>query len=505
MIWHIAKKEFTEITRDGRFLWTSLIIAVLLLTSLGVGASRYGQDRALREAAAQEVRSQWLNQGEKGPHSAAHYGVYAFKPATPLALFDPGMNDYTGTITMIEAHKENQASYKPAQDATALQRFGDLSGAMILQLLIPLLIILLCFGMISGEREEGTLRQLLSIGAKKTDLVWGKALGVVTTLGIALVPAALIGAGFAATMVGQNDPHDMIDFPAKIAVLMLAYLAYFAIFIVVSLCVSITMRSSSAALTLLLGFWIVNGLLLPRAAADVSRLAYPTPSGFELAAAVQKGKGMGPHPHEVNHPNHIAFREQMLKKYNVSRVEDLPYSFIGLALQADEENGFKVFDRHYGELRKSHESQNYFQQLVGMLSPYIAIRSVSAALSGTDIDFFHDFSAAAEAYRRNLVRIMNDNVMKETAGRSTYAAEWEYKGGKDLWAKVPPFDFDAPPLSKILGRNGLAFAILGFWLITGIVLLIRFTGRMQVEVSSRGDAAVRRQQLPATGPVPFNT
>lgn len=481
MIWHIARKEFTEISRDGRFLWTCLIVAALLLFSLALGASRYADESELRAAAVRETRQQWLDQGPKGPHSAAHYGVYAFKPATPLALFDPGMNDYTGIVTMLEAHKENQASYKPAQDATALQRFGDLSGAMILQLLVPLLIILLCFGMISGEREEGTLRQLLSVGADQRDLVWGKALAVVMVLALLLLPAAGVGGFLAATRLGPADPHDLIDLPAKTAILSAAYLVYFGIFIVVSLAASIAMRSSSAALTVLMAFWILNGLLLPRAAADVSRLIHPTPSALELATVVARDKSKGPHPHEVNHPNHIAFRDQMLKKYGVARVEDLPYSFIGLALQADEEHGFKVFDEHYGALRRAHDRQNRLQQMAGLLSPYIAIRSVSAALSGTDIDFFQDFAAAGEAYRRNLVRVMNDNLMRETAGQSNFAAEWQYKGSKELWAKVPPFDFDAPALGTILQRNVLPLGALILWMIAGVALLRSLARRLQVE------------------------
>lgn len=481
MIWHIALKEFTEITRDGRFLWTSLIVAALLLLSLGLGASRYADESELRAAAVRETRQQWLDQGAKGPHSAAHYGVYAFKPATPLALFDPGMNDYTGIVTMLEAHKENQASYKPAQDATALQRFGDLSGAMILQLLVPLLIILLCFGMISGEREEGTLRQLLSVGADQRDLIWGKVLAVAMVLALLLVPAAGVGGFIAATQLQAADPHDLIDLPAKTAILAAAYLVYFGIFIVVSMSASVVMRSSSAALTVLMAFWIVTGFLLPRAAADVSRLVHPTPSALELSTAVARDKSKGPHPHEVNHPNHIAFRDEMLRKYGVTRVEDLPYSFIGLALQADEEHGFRVFDKHYGALREAHDRQNRLQQFAGLLSPYLAIRTVSAALSGTDIDFFQDFSASGEAYRRNLVRVMNDDLMRNTAGQSNYAAEWQYRGNDKLWAKVPPFDFDAPTLGSILQRNVLPLSVLALWLVAGVVLLRSLARRMQVE------------------------
>jgi ABC-2 type transport system permease protein len=481
MIFTVARKEFTEIMRDGRFLWTCLIIAVLLLTSFAVGASRYSQERALRSAAAAETREQWLDQGKKGPHSAAHYGMYAFKPATPLALFDPGVNDYTGTITFLEAHRENQASYKPAQDGTALQRFGDLSGAMILQLLIPLLIILLCFGMVSGEREEGTLRQLLSVGARRTDLITGKALGVAATLGVALIPAALIGAAIAAMRIEVGDEHELIDLPSKIAVLTLAYLVYFGIFVAVSLAVSIAARSSRAALMGLLAFWIVNGLLLPRAAADISRLLFPTPSALELAKAIAVGRDRGPHPHEPSHPNHQAFVKKVLEKYGVSKIEELPVSFIGLALQADEENGYKVFEREYGNVWNRYEQQDRVQQVFGILSPQIAMRAVSTALSGTDIAFYRDFAAASETYRRGLIKLMNDDLIKNTAGMSVHEAEWDYKGDKNLWSRVPPFDYDPPEIGEILGKNVLPMAILAVWLSGGVALLVYFTRRMRAD------------------------
>jgi ABC-2 type transport system permease protein len=482
MIWHIARKEFTEITRDGRFLWTSMIIVVLLVVALGVGAQRYGEDRNLRQAATSEVRKQWLTQGDKGPHTAGHYGVYAFKPATPLALFDPGYNDYTGTIQYLEAHKENQASYKPAADATALQRFGDLSGAMVLQMLVPLLIILLCFAMISGEREDGTLRQLLSIGVSRSTLVGGKASGVALALGLVLLPAIIIGGLLAAFMTGQNDVHEMIDFPGKLIALFLCYTAFFAIFICLSLSVSVMAKSSGAALTTLIGFWIVASLLVPRVATDIGKHLYPTPSAFQVASEIEQGRDKGPHAHEPDHPNHIAFRNEMLKKYGVSRTEDLPYNFIGLALQRDEEVGFKVFDKAFGGVRRTYVMQDKIQQGFALLSPFVAIKSLSAALSGTDVAFANDFSEAGEAYRRNMVRILNDDIMKNAAGMSNYSAEWGYRASNDLWERVPAFDFDPPSLATIIGRNIFSLVVLLLWFGGSLWLLLFMAKRTRIDV-----------------------
>ena len=66
----------------------------------------------------------WETQGEKNPHSAAHYGVYAFKPRLALSFVDEGVDSFTGTSVWLEAHRQNDFLLRPAQEATAVQRIG---------------------------------------------------------------------------------------------------------------------------------------------------------------------------------------------------------------------------------------------------------------------------------------------------------------------------------------------------------------------------------------------
>lgn len=67
--------------------------------------------------------------------------------------------------------------FRPVEDATPFVRFGELTAATMLQVLWPLLIILLGYNAFAGEREGGTLRQLLRLGISKTQLTLGKAQG----------------------------------------------------------------------------------------------------------------------------------------------------------------------------------------------------------------------------------------------------------------------------------------------------------------------------------------
>src|SRR5687767_484404 len=193
MITRIARKELTETLRDGRFRMAAAIVFALLLASIVMGAKHHRDVKRQHDLAQAETRDQWIGQPAKNPHSAAHYGVYAFKPKMLPAALDRGVDSFVGQSVWLEAHKQNEFKFRPAQDSTAVQRFGELTAATVMQLLIPLLIILLSFSTFAGEREQGVLRQLLSLGLAKTDLVWGKALGVASALGLLLIPAAILG------------------------------------------------------------------------------------------------------------------------------------------------------------------------------------------------------------------------------------------------------------------------------------------------------------------------
>ena len=173
MILRIARKELLDMLRDGRFRVLAGLVPVVSVVSLGAGWKAYADLAAQHRTAQQATREQWLTQPKKNPHSAAHYGVYAFKPASPLAMVDTGIDPYVGVAVWLEAHKQNEMKYRPAQDRTAVQRFGSMTGAEVLQVLVPLFIVLMAFSAFAGEREQGTLRQLLSVGARPRDLALG--------------------------------------------------------------------------------------------------------------------------------------------------------------------------------------------------------------------------------------------------------------------------------------------------------------------------------------------
>ena len=469
MIKHIIRKEFTDVVRDGRFRWCSILVGSLLLISLGHGWVQARKVQREHAAAQGTAREHWETQGEKNPHSAAHYGIYAFKPRLALSFVDEGVDPYTGTSVWLEAHRQNDFLLRPAQDATAAQRIGALTAAQVLQHLVPLLIILLTFGALAGERERGTLRQLLATGVGRRELALGKALGVAGALALLLVPAALVGA---AALVVAN-PGPAASPLARGTVLAGVYLAYFAAFLALSLAVSAWARTARTALVILLTVWVVNGLVAPRVAVDLSKWLHPTPSAFEFARTVQGEMATG--VEGISPPDMDASTERLLAEYGVERVEDLPINAVGVYLQESEEFGNQIFDRNYGALWDAFERQGAVHETLAVVAPLLAVRTLSMGLAGTDVEQHRHFATAAETYRRDLMRQMNGDMTENSlTGDFTYAV------GAEVWEAVPPLQYAAPSLGWVLGNRILSLIVLGAWLVGAVLVAAARVRRAEV-------------------------
>lgn len=464
MIWRIAKKELTEVVRDGRFRLLAALVLTVSIVSLAAGWSHHRTVRTQHDEARRATRAQWVNQPAKNPHSAAHYGVYAFKPTSALSLVDTGIEPYVGVAVWLEAHKQNEFKYRPAQDRTALQRFGELTAAESLLVLAPLFIVLVAFPAFSGEREQGTLRQLLAIGVTRGQLAWGKAIGLSGALALVLAPVTLLGAA-ALALSGDGLTWREVS---RGGLLALAYAAYFGTFLAVALGVSARAASSRMALVVLLSFWFANSFLAVRAASDLAGAAHPTPS----AAAFQRAMDA-----DLNDAAEIARRVEarkaaLLHEHGASSLEALPVNFAGISLQEGEEHGNEVFDHHFTRLFDDYARQNGVMQASGLAAPFLSMRTLSMALAGTDFAHHRAFVGAAEAYRRSLQRVLNADIAAHTQAG--------YTAGPELWARVPAFTYDAPGASWALGQARASVLLLAAWLAGGILFAARGAARLRV-------------------------
>lgn len=452
VVCRIARRERLELWRDGRLRLALVLLTLLLTLAALLGAMAARRAAAEVELARQADRQAWLEQGARSPHSAAHFGQYAIKPVPPLAGLDPGVDPYAGRVIWLEAHYQDPARFRAAEDRHELAQFGELTAAVVLQHLVPLALVACAFGVVAGERESGRLRLLLAQGVDPVLVVRGKLLAVVQVVALPLVTFALVGAWVSLRSTAGGDAW------VRLIALGSSHLLYFVLFTCVAVAVSVWAPTSRAALQVLLLCWIGNCLVVPRWAADLAaqRIALPAASDFWQQVATDQSEGVN--GHDPRDRRRAELEQATLAKYGVASLDALPVNFDGIVMQAGEDYGNRVFDLRWGAVWDAYQQQERWQTWLAPLAPSILVRGLSMASAGTDLAAHRHFTAAAEAHRRVINRQLN-GYMERMAG----SAGFDWKAEPDYWQEVAELDYVPLPAGAALrprGRELLALLLL---------------------------------------------
>jgi ABC-2 type transport system permease protein len=141
-----------------------------------------------------------------------------------------------------------------------------------------------------------------------------------------------------------------------------------------------------------------------------------------------------------------------------------------------------LFNRYATDSFVAQARQNGIVETIGLLSPAIALRSLSMAAAGTDLDGHRRFLEQAEAYRYALVQRLN----RMQAEAVSYADDSAVDAGADRrkrvsgsnWQAMPDFRFAAPSGATLALAALPGLAILGGWLVSALVLLGFATRRL---------------------------
>jgi ABC-type transport system involved in multi-copper enzyme maturation permease subunit len=249
-MWRIAATESRMLWRRGLFRWAGGVLLALLSISLLLALDNYHRRSVAAEFATGAQRDQWLHKHIVNPHVAAHAGTVLFRPLDSLTVLDSGVDPFLGTSVFLEAHRRSMLAHPSAQRVPAAGRFAELTAAITLQTLVPLLIVLLTTPAFAGEREHGTLRHLLSLGVSARAVLLGKAAGVTAPILGLVFPLMLMGV----VAVSINAPLDAL----RAMLLAVAYVLYVFVWIGLGLGISVRSRSSHSALAAALALWIVG-------------------------------------------------------------------------------------------------------------------------------------------------------------------------------------------------------------------------------------------------------
>ena len=464
----IAVGEWTHLLRTRlAMLALGLLLTLVALAALN-SAAQLRTDALQRASYQRDADEAYRAQPDRHPHRMVHYGHYVFRMPSPLAIIDPGVDSFTGRSIFLEGHRRNTAAFSEARETSVLTRFGTLSPAFTLQVLVPLLLILIGFSSVARERERGILRQLLAQGTRGKALIQGKALALGGVAALALLPLLLSGLWLLIA-----DPTEVLPLLLLIA----GHAAYLAFWTALIVAVTALASNARSALVILIGLWALLTVLVPRLATDVAATSLTAPNQAEVDIRLQEELRTVGNSHNINDPGFQTFQQQVLAQYSVSSIEELPVNYRGLVSLQGEAASSAVMDRLSAEQYALQRAQAGIVKWFTLVSPYIATRHLSMSSAGTDLANHQQFLDAAEAHRFALIQGLNTlhaqelHYADDSARSRDPEAEQRTRVSNEFWSNLQTFDFTgAPPVERASRALPLLLALFAWLLLSGLLL-----------------------------------
>ena len=441
------------------------LMTVLLFYAVYSGI-RYHDHNHFRENYQQVARDSWEANPDKHPHRMAHFGTFAFRLKHPLSIFDFGIESFTGNAVFLEAHKQNMVNFSEAGFSTSLIRFGELSMAMILQIILPLIIFFIGYAAIVADRENGTLKILLTQGATWKEIIYGKSLGLFNISLLFYLPFV-----FLIVIVIITEGHNTADDWIRLFTILFAYLLYIATLSLLTVIISVSSHSSKNALVKLLGLWLLLVVVLPRTSQAVGSYFHPTPTKLEFRGAIEREVIQFGDSHDPNDPYYKAMRDSVLEVHNVQSINELPFNYAGFQMFMGEKISAEIYKRHHSELLDQYRKQNQLTKLLAIINPYLGVKNLSMALCGTDLESYVDFQNQAEKYRYDLAQAMNELQMKYIKANVTSSEGRVNVVDSKEWEAFPDFSYEYPTIGSVLKNELIAVFSIFFWLLLSVRMM----------------------------------
>lgn len=463
----IAVQEWRYWARTKLASIVALLALILICISVLATSSQIANEQDTRETLQIKAEETFRDQPARHPHRMVHYGHYVFRVPTALAALDPGVDPFTGTVMFLEGHRQNSATFSPSYDGAQAGTFARLTPAFTYQLLVPLVLIVLGFGVVSREREAATDRQLVTSGISPTSIWLGKTLALGSVALLLLVPM------LAGVVLTNSNWNIGIGF-------FILYLLYLLVWVLIITAVSTWSQRTSVSLLLLITVWLILCTLLPRFIASATNAVIPTTSQIEtdmdvIVALRAIGDG-----HNANDPAFNRLKANMLEEYGVEKVEDLPVNFRGVVAQASEAELSTILNEYAEKRMASQFAQTQLVKSFEFISPFMALQSASMIAAGTDGKTHHRFLREAEAARFEFIQGLNNAHVHELS----YADDINRSNDEDSsrrarvnaenWRVLKDFRFEADSAEIRLERLIWNFAVMFIWMM--VFAIIGFLG-----------------------------
>ena len=291
-----------------------------------------------------------------------------------------------------------------------------LDWSLIIRVLFSLYAILLGYQAISGEREQGTLRLVLSNPVGRIRFLAAKYLSILLALAVPLGVGALLSLALFGVFIPQVLTLSVLSRIALVVVLSLAYLSLFSL---LSLLFSSSIGRSSLVLLALLASWLLLTILVPSSAIVlVEKLS-------SAAGEIQAAKMFEPMVQKeiwerINAIVARAGRGEFESEEDVQAEADRAF-----------DEGQRRVNAFYEDFERSQDQRARTARAFSRLSPAALYQFALEDILGTGDDAERDFKAQIRRYSRDYDAFIEKKLGRVVqTSRFSFSTVYEFQGRK---------------------------------------------------------------------------
>jgi ABC-type transport system involved in multi-copper enzyme maturation permease subunit len=405
MIGTIVRKEILANLVSYKFFVVLLLMALLVATSLFV----MHRDFSERTADYQLIRPE---PGEP----------IAVLPPNPLSIFAKGLEDAMTRSFEINVLGVNVRAGQSSGNVV-YAFFPAPDFLYVVRVVLSLVALLFGFDQISREREQGTLKLLLSGPVSRARVLLGKWIGNFLSLAVPFLLVTLLGA---AVLLFDPDVRFTAGQLGRLGLILALSLLYLAFFLSLGMLVSALTRRAATSVIVLLFVWALLVFVLPNLGTLVARQLVSVPS---VQAMSEK-------------------REQTWTREVL----------LGLRRDGNMAEHWRTISLENGRMEEDYRLR--FERLVRLsrninrLSPAASLLDAATGIAGTGIDEESRLKTEVVRYKNAIIDpVIADQIAGRRDGRYP-AFAYRYRPVGEVFAAGALFD-----LAWLAVFNVLAFAL----------------------------------------------
>lgn len=383
MLFYIIRKEILQGMLSLRFPLMLILVTVAMVSAALLFLGDYQQQVADYNANFQD---NWHRLTQRiSPHpftlafvfSRSHQWLY--RAPTRLTFIAGGHEKYLPNAFQVNAF-DIKGPTKKLRGNYFLRWSEDLDWAFIVSTVMSFVAVVLIFDSISGERESGTLRLLMSNSVPRSTIIMGKYISAM----IILIAPLLVGMLLALIIIATSGKvHLTSPDWVRIAVTFALSMLYLSVFVMLGLFVSSSMRSSAAVLVILLLTWTLMVMVIPGIGGTIT-----------TSLSMLHDRDTGPNPYLV--------LDQARKEYIERHPECARW--MGGTWDPRDSLGKHTYswNAYMTVISATHDKmvkQVRFGQNVTCVSPTMIYRSAVEDIAGSGINHYESFMKQVHRYR----------------------------------------------------------------------------------------------------------